>query len=202
MTVSIFTWRGVDDTTRVDHAALTINDTGMAGHGTSITCGYATSWQLDVGPGWVTRQLRIAVQGVGWFRSLVLLRSTGGVWSSEVSFSGQADLPAPGLAAPSSVDGAIDCDVGLCPVTNTMPIRRLGLLDHDVPETSLAMAWVEVPSLRVVRSDQIYASSPARSSRTVRYASADRSFQAELTVDDVGVVIDYPALARRIALWD
>ena len=77
-----------------------------------------------------------------------------------------------------------------------MPIRRLGLLGRTVPETTLVMAWVEVPSLRVIRSDQVYASStPGR----VRYRSYSRDFQAELTVDPDGIVIDYPGLARRLA---
>jgi hypothetical protein len=107
---------------------------------------------------------------------------------------GDAALPPPGLAQPGSIDGALDCDIGLCPVTNTMPIRRLRLLNAHVPETPLVMAWIEVPSLRVLRSDQVYASStPGR----VRYADGDD--QAELTVDSDGIVIDYPGLATRLA---
>ncbi len=33
---------------------------------------------------------------------------------------------------PMTIASALDCDLGLCPATNTMPIRRLGLLDADV----------------------------------------------------------------------
>jgi hypothetical protein len=56
-----------------------------------------------------------------------------------------------------------------------MPIRRLGLVDGVVPPTELVMAWIDVPSLQVVRSEQVYA-----------------------PVDDDGLVVDYPELARRL----
>ena len=31
----------------------------------------------------------------------------------------------------ASIDGAVDCDLALCPVTNSMPILRLGLLETE-----------------------------------------------------------------------
>jgi hypothetical protein len=58
------------------------------------------------------------------------------------------------------------------------------------------MAWVEVPSLRVLRSDQVYRSGPPG---TVLYRSRNRG-HAELEVDTDGLVTLYPGLARRLAL--
>ncbi|MGR0319668.1 putative glycolipid-binding domain-containing protein [Agromyces sp. ZXT2-3] len=84
-----------------------------------------------------------------------------GEWRAEATQTGDAGLPDAGLGDPASVAGALDCDLGLCPLTNTLPIRRLGLLDADVTETPLVVAWVEVPSLRVIRSEQTYASTTA-----------------------------------------
>jgi hypothetical protein len=189
------TWRGTDDPDRVDRAVIRLGTTGMAAHGSSVTTDYATAWSLDATDSWSTRALEVSVHGSGWTRSLLLTRDGNGHWAAEARTRGDADLPPAGLADPSSVDGAVDCDLGLCPATNTMPIRRLGVLGRSVPETALVMAWVEVPSLRVIRSDQVYASStPGR----VRYRSYSRDFQAELTVDTDGIVIDYPGLASRI----
>ncbi|KAJ8141009.1 hypothetical protein OY671_005815 [Metschnikowia pulcherrima] len=85
-----------------------------------------------------------------------------------------------------------------------MPISRLGSLGDDPPahETHLVMAWVEVPSSRVSRSDQVYAAreplDPATGQGVVRYTSATRDFTADLTVDADGLVVDYPELARRL----
>lgn len=53
------------------------------------------------------------------------------------------------------LDGALDCDLAACPLTNTMPILRRDL--HRRPgDHTFAMAFIEVPSLRVVVSKQRY----------------------------------------------
>jgi hypothetical protein len=196
MTQSGVSWRGEDDPGRIDSAVIRTGETGMTAHGSSVTGSYATAWSLDATDSWITRTLDVSVHGDGWARSLALARHPDGSWSAVARMRGAVDLPPAGLADPDSVAGALDCDLGLCPATNTMPIRRLGLLRGSVPESSLVMAWVEVPSLRVIRSDQVYASvTPGR----VRYRSYSRDFQAELTVDSDGIVIDYPGLARRLA---
>ncbi|WP_413334542.1 putative glycolipid-binding domain-containing protein [Brevibacterium sp. GP-SGM9] len=125
-------------------------------------------------------------------------------WQERISFfqspclyypRGDSDLPAPGVAADADLGGAVDCDLGRCPLTNVMPIRRLGLLRKEVPDPPLVMAWIDVPSLRVIRSDQVYGSSPTAGK--VRYTSYSRDFSAEITVDSHGIVIDYPELALR-----
>lgn len=194
----MYTWRGIDDPDRIDHASVSFAQDSMSTHGVSLTPSYASSWQLDVGSGWVTRSLCANIQGDKWGRSLVLTRDGSGEWSIDAKAWGDIDLPAPGLADTASLQGAIDCDLGLCPLTNTMPIRRLGLLDQSVSDTALVMAWVDVPSLRVLRSDQVYGSGTSMTPGTVRYASYSRDFTAELTVDSNGIVVDYPQLAQRV----
>lgn len=185
-------WRGLDDPDRTDLAHVAFDGSAMSAHGTSTTTDYALSWSLVVNPGWITRRLDVAVRAPAWSRSLTLSLSASGTWSAEAAADGVVDLPAPGLADPAVLEGAVDCDLGLCPVTNTMPLRRLGLLDGAAEPTTLLMAWVEVPSLRVLPSEQVYA---ADGSGRVSFASG--SFTAELEVDDEGVVIDYPGLATR-----
>jgi hypothetical protein len=198
-----YTWQGIDDPARYDLADITVEDHGhMSARGLSRSETYVTAWNLDVGPGWITRTLEVAVFGRDWSRSLNLQRNDNALWEAEARTTGDTDLPDPGLGDPESIRGALDCDLGLCPVTNTMPIRRLGLLDTPVEETPLVMAWVEVPSLRVIRSDQVYASRKAvpgsPSHRQVLYRSFSRDFHAELTVDSEGIVVEYPGLARRL----
>jgi len=192
--VKRYVWRGVDDLSRVDRVNVAITGRGMYAFGTATSDTFATAWRLGVDPGWVTRRLEVASRGVDWSRNLVLERGTDGVWTGDADATGVADFPPPGLADPCLVEGAQDCDLGLCPLTNTMPIRRLGLLERHVPETPLTIAWVDVPSLRVIRSDQVYASAgPGR----VRFRTADGGFQAVLDVDRDGIVRNYPELAIR-----
>jgi hypothetical protein len=94
------------------------------------------------------------------------------------------------------LDGALDCDLECSPLTNTMPIVRHGL--HRGPGTErFVMAFVQVPSLQVVASQQTYTHLELgdRFAR-VRYAAG--SFTSDLVVDGSGLVVDYPTMARRI----
>ena len=66
---------------------------------------------------------------------LVLARDAHGRWSADVSADGDEEyrgerMEQAGLADPASLDGALDCDLALCPVTNTMPIRRLDAIEN------------------------------------------------------------------------
>ncbi|MFF2831623.1 putative glycolipid-binding domain-containing protein [Cellulosimicrobium cellulans] len=200
-------WTGWDDDPdRLEAATVTVRDDRLAALGTSRAAAYATAWALRTGPGWVTEHLDVSVRGLGWSRHLDLVRTPDGAWRADVRESGTppSGLAAPGIADPASLDGALDCDIALCPVTNTMPILRLGLLG-DRPlagETRLVMAWVDLPSLAVLRSDQVYAAreplDPTTGQGVVTYTSATRDFTADLTVDADGLVVDYPHLARRL----
>jgi hypothetical protein len=61
------------------------------------------------------------------------------------------------------------------------------------------MAFIEVPSLRVVPSRQRYTHLRGLDGRgaVVRYASG--SFQSDLVIDRDGFVVEYPQLGRRVA---
>jgi len=196
-------WVGEDDPHRLDTAVLTLGTDRLSGTGTSRTGAYALSWTLVTGPGWVTRRLDVAVrgltpQGAPWSRDLALERGDDGRWRCDARAAGTLDAPPPGLTDPAVLDDAVDCDLGLCPATNTMPSLRLGVLDGDVAPTDLVMAWVEVPSLRVVADRQTYASAVVDGRRVARYAS-DR-YTVDLTLDADGVVTRYPGLARSVDL--
>lgn len=200
-------WTGWDDDPdRLEAATVTVRDDRLAALGTSRAAAYATAWALRTGPGWVTEHLDVSVRGFGWSRHLDLVRTPDGAWRADVRESGTppSGLAGPGIADPASLDGALDCDIALCPVTNTMPILRLGLLGERPPagETRLVMAWVDLPSLAVLRSDQVYAAreplDPTTGQGVVTYTSATRDFTADLTVDADGLVVDYPHLARRL----
>jgi hypothetical protein len=99
----------------------------------------------------------------------------------------------PGSEDPDRLGDALDVDLGHSPLTNTLPIRRLGLLSAP-PGTShtITAAWVLVPGLVVMPSRQTYT---ALGGGQVRYSSG--TFTADLTVDADGYVTHYPGLAQR-----
>jgi len=222
-------WQGVDDVNRFDEATVKLDRDRLSANGTSDTPDYHLQWSLRTGAGWVTRSLDVQITARTWSRRLALVRDAAGRWASEGRADGVpvtanggvltidgSDWAAesgvlPGIVDPPSVIGADDCDLGLCPLTNTMPILRsilpgpgLGRSAHGGsipgPEVPFVMAWVEVPSLRVIRSEQIYQLRriDVDGTSVVRYVGLHRSFEGDLGVDRDGLVIDYPQLARRI----
>jgi uncharacterized protein len=176
-------WQGIDDPERFDEATIELGDGELSASGTSRTPYYLLRWSLQTGRAWVTRTLDVRVEGTGWSRSLALRREDDGRWVSDglaigipVRADGQpltvegSDWDAaagttPGIVDAAGLGTALDCDLGLCPVTNTMPMLRSVLPASGSvaasaalpgPEIPFVMAWVEVPSLRVIRSAQIY----------------------------------------------
>lgn len=199
-------WVGDEDPERLEAATVTLGADRLDALGVSRTTDYVVSWSLETAAEWITSRLDVSVTGRGFTRWLVLRRDGSGRWTSEGRthgtevFHGER-MAAPGIANADALEGALDCDLALCPLTNTMPILRLGAL-RGVEETELTMAWVDLPSLEVRPSRQVYSADhpydPAAGRATVRYRSADRGFVADLGVDEDGLVIDYPRVARRV----
>jgi uncharacterized protein len=136
----------------------------------------------------------VSSRGAGWSRRLALRRDGAGAWTVDAMTEGNPELPAAGGDA-TALAGALDCDLGLSPVTNLMPIMRHELLSPAEGQVELTMAWVSVPGLTVEPDGQRYTS--AGQSR-VRYDALDGRFSAIITMDDDGLVADYPGVARRI----
>ena len=197
-------WRRLD-TVGTDHALLA-EQSGLYARGTMVaaepvpyTCGY----ELLVDEGWVSVRLSVTAEGAGWLRSVKLERAAGR-W--RVTAGEQGDLDAalvaaghtraglPGIEDPAQLRDALDVDLGDCPLTNTPPVRRLGMLRAKAGTSStVAVAWVLVPSLEVVAARQTYT---ALGDGRVRYESG--SFKADLTLDDRGYVQHYPGLASAV----
>lgn len=145
---------------------------------------------LECDSGWRTARLEVTSRGVGWTRELVLNRNEEG-WTSRTSSSGRVDprigdLPPPGIENPDVLQDAVDWDLGLCPLTNTMPIRRLDRLETNVEETLLTMASVDMPSLHVIpqRSDTPRIRCPDAGSYATRakHGTSDRTSTSTNTV--------------------
>ncbi|CAN5355707.1 hypothetical protein BH20ACT9_BH20ACT9_00290 [soil metagenome] len=94
--------------------------------------------------------------------------------------------------------GAVDCDLGYSPLTNLLPVRRHGL--HERPGgADFVMAWVSVPDLGMHPSQQRYEHVRRQAGgATVRYVGAHRGFTGDLELDEDGLVLVYPHLARRV----
>ena len=158
---------------------------------------YRLDYELDCGDDYITSWLTVRAQGAGWQRKLELARDPDGKWSVQASAEGDPGLPLPPPGGdPAAFQRALDCDLGECPVTNTMPVLRHGMLGGGEPREFI-MAWVSVPDLSVRVSAQRYTFIEHDSAglSVIRYQSGD--FSADVTFDADGFVVDYPGLGRR-----
>ena len=93
----------------------------------------------------------------------------------------------------TELDGCYDVDLACTPFTNTLPIRRLPLLEGHTAE--LPVVYVDPETLEVRKAVQRYT---RVSSHQWRFESVDSGFTADLEVDEFGLVLDYPSLFRRL----
>jgi len=107
---------------------------------------------------------------------LELLRNAAGEWSVNGSKVWE-------------VTGCDDVDFEFSPSTNTLPIRRASL---SVGESIVVRAaWVRFPVVALQPFEQKYTRT---GELTYRFESDDGEFTRELTVNDAGLVTDYPGL--------
>lgn len=130
---------------------------------------------------WTTR--RCLLRGsIGARRVHVQIeRSVAGEWSVEGMKIG-------------ALRGCDDVDLGFSPVTNLLPIRRLGL--SIGAHARVRAAWVRLPELTVELLEQTYA---RVASDRYYYENAGGAFRRELVVDAFGCVVEYPGLWRAKA---
>jgi len=141
---------------------------------------YGVSYRIDCDPRW--RVLAFAVETTDG-RRLASRSPAEGRWHTE------AGSPLP------EFDGCVDIDLSGTPFTNTLPVRRLDLTRaHGTVE--LDMLYVPFDSFQPCRDGQRYAC--LAEGRLYRYEAADRSFTADLPLDEDGLVTDYPTLFRRV----
>jgi uncharacterized protein len=142
------------------------------------------TYQLNCDASWRVTRLTISTARAGGSRTLTLSADPDGHWLAD----GQ---PRPDL------DGCIDVDISLTPMTNTLPIRRLTWAP-GIPQ-DFDVAYVSAPDLTVRRASQRYTLlSPGASDDTATYRYESGSFRADLTLDGDGFVSDYPGLWRQI----
>ena len=189
-----------DDGQGAEFADVMIIRTRLTAVGTAIGFSpvpYRLDYKLETRSEFVTSGLLVDARGEGWSRHLDLRRHLSGRWTARTRARGTVDLPAPG-GDMTAFKSALDCDLALSPLTNTMPVLRHDLLSGGGP-VDFVMAWVSVPDLGVHVSPQRYTFIRREGDRSiVRYESGSRDFVAELTFDSDGFVIAYPGIGRRV----
>ncbi|MDG4821649.1 putative glycolipid-binding domain-containing protein [Asanoa sp. WMMD1127] len=178
---------------------------GLVARGTQLAVDpipYQARYELVVDENWQTSRLDVSVEGAGFMRTVRMQRATGrwrattgeqGDLDAALVAAGQRRVGFPGIEDASRLERALDVDLGGSPLTNTLPIRRLGLLNAAADrQFTVLTAWVLLPSLEIIAGEHVYT---RVGGNKIRYESDN--FRADMTVDDAGFVVDYPGLAKR-----
>ena len=176
----------IDETAGIDTAWASLEGSRLEAEG--VAAGqrprpYSLTYRLKTDEAWATRRMTVDSRWTGGSASLDL-RRVDGAWT--VNGDARPDL-----------DDALDCDLGACPLTNTMPVLRHRL--HEITgDVTFLMAFIEVPDLRVLPSTQRYThlETIPGGGALVRYRSG--TFLSDLTMDAEGFVVTYPQLGRRV----
>ena len=145
---------------------------------------WAVRYALRCDAGWRTRALTVSSLD-GDEGRLTLAGDGTGRWTDAAG----RRLPA--------LDGCLDVDLSSTAFTNTLPIRRLGMVPGWSEE--IVVVYVEVPGLELsVARQRYHCLSWASDGGRYRFEAPATSFTAEISVDGDGLVVDYPAIARRV----
>jgi len=187
----VVAWHRVDDA--VGHAAgrLERTDTGWLAHGQEVmvapedTIGCAFAVELD--DEWFTTHVIVTSIDREAARAVELRRDGTNHWWRD------------GERA-TDLDGCRDVDIAATPLTNTFPVNRLRELPVGESWTG-PVAWVEVPTLQVLRVEQTYTRLPAPDDPFTAAAweyHDDTHGSFKITTDAHGLVVDYENFAARI----
>jgi hypothetical protein len=141
-------------------------------------------YQMTCTPLWQFMSIDVEMKRPGEHRSLSLVRRDDGAWSMD----GQARL---------DLAHCTDIDIEASPLTNTLPIRRLESAVNEPKQ--IQVTYIRGPSLEVLAANQEYTRlDPENPPGKFRLRSLSSGFTADLTVDESGIVEDYPNLWRRL----
>ena len=158
-------------------AGISVDGTVLSG---SIGDPFAVRYRLECDSFWTLKDAEIQITGDAG--AIKLVSDGHGKWKDGTG------------KTLSHLDGAIDVDLSVSPLTNSLPVHRLRLArgkSHDI-----LAAYVHFPDLTVSIDPQRYTC--LEPMRRYRYESLDSDFTREIEFDSDGLVMIYPGLFRRI----
>ena len=180
MTTRRVAWRRSDEVEADELCTLTVRDNGLSMVGTVLGAEEGrpvrVEYRVLADRAGVTTAAHVRDLRGFETRTIVLERDAKERWTVD------------GVAK-RALKGCTDIDLGCSPSTNTLPIRRLRLAIGA--SHTIQAAWVRFPELVAVKAAQTYT---RLDEFTYRYASG--TFEAELTVDDEGLVTAYAEWRR------
>jgi hypothetical protein len=177
-------WTGIEYHS-IEHCTVNTNNDGVTANSTIIGFYQNRIYRLDyiinMNALWQTKSCLIDFQ-CNEDRECFELINDLGVWHLN------------GEPRPDFSD-CTDVDIPLTPFTNTLPIRRLNLMDGD--ERVIDIIYLDLMENEIKHVKQKYR---RISANFYRYENIPNDFEANIEVDEDGFVVNYPQLFTRTAI--
>ncbi|MBO0681123.1 putative glycolipid-binding domain-containing protein [Mycolicibacterium sp. S2-37] len=183
------TWRA-HDVARMESVRVVLSGKRIKAYGRIVAAAtdrypaFSASYDLVTDENGVTRRLSLTVTMAERERQLSIALDEENMWLVQ-NHQNQTTR--------ASFDGALDVDVAPSPFFNTLPIRRLGLLEES-QSVAVPAVYVRIPDLTVEAATLSYGSTQGSGDITLRTPVSETT----ITVDGDGIILDYPGLAERI----
>jgi hypothetical protein len=171
----------------LENCVLTRTDTGTEVN--SVIIGmykhkiYKAEYSIIINENWETKSFELKTQ-LSDKRNVFSYSNDGKEWSKN------------GIAV-NELKGCIDIDISITPFTNTLPINRIGLAILE--SRQIDVLYLDVLNQQVRLARQKY----TRVSQTeYKYENVPNDFEAIITVDELGLVVNYPELFIRTAMQE
>lgn len=145
---------------------------------------YRVEYRIETNSNWETRRVEVRCQHDSLLQSFTFESDGKGNWfvngKEEVRFA-----------------GCIDVDIPLTPFTNSLPINRLHLGAGNAQ--TIRVIYIDLLEKQIKPVQQKYV---CISKTEYHYENIPNDFEANIMVDELGFVVDYPALFVRTFVED
>jgi len=177
-------WAGLEHPS-LEHCLITASATGFEIHSVIVGLAdlgpYRVDYTITTDAYWQTTDCQLLMQLDTQTRQLHLRRDGNGNWLANNEKM-------------TAWRGCTDVDISLTPFTNTLPINRLRLADGQAER--IDVVYIDVLAQQTAAVHQRYT---RRSATAYQYENVPNDFEATITVDGAGFVVDYPGLFTRQA---
>lgn len=184
---AMLTWRGVDGD-RLEQVRLNVSGDRVRAYGRIVAAAtadceaYSASYELVTSDSGVTRRLSVRLLRAGGESSLDLSRDMDGRWMVQTPVS----------TVRSDFDGAEIVDLALSPFFKMLPIRRFGIV-AGTPRREVPVVTLRLPDCEI---ESVHKTFTGLADGRVEVTGPPG--RVELTVDEGGIVRDYPGIASLI----
>lgn len=185
----IVRWTGWDNQ-GLEHCQLTKNANEIILEGTVVgnrKSHYGATYKVVADKHYFTKEVWVSYLGG---QKLYLTTDSKGNWYDNIQ---ESDLP--------ELEGCLDVDIGVTPATNTLAIKRLKLDQQQAQ--GIFTAYVPLPA--EIENRFLPQKAKQRYTCLIKnekyfYEGLFRSFSADLIIDEMGLVYDYPDTFRRLSI--